>query len=143
VGTLYLLDTNILVHYVRGSAVWERLREEYQLLLIEPKPVICVVTVGEIRSLAYQWQWEEAKRSQMAFALGYFGIVNINTPDILESYALMDSYLERQGQSLGKNDLWIAATTQASGARLLTTDRDFDRLHPTFLDRDWIDPSTR
>lgn len=142
-GTLYLLDTNILVHYVRDSPVWARIRDEYQLLLIEPTPVICVVTVGELRSLAYQWEWEEKKRSQMEFALGYFGIVNIDTPDILEGYALIDSHLESRGQSLGKNDLWIAATTTASGARLITTDHDFDRLHGTFIDRDWIDPNTR
>ncbi|QEL15739.1 hypothetical protein PX52LOC_02674 [Limnoglobus roseus] len=119
------------------------MREEYQLLLIEPKPGICVVTVGELRSLAYQWAWEGTKRSQMEFALGYFEIVDVNDPRVLEYYAVMDSTLERQGQSLGKNDLWIAAATKATGARLLTTDRDFDRLSPTFLDRDWIDPNTR
>ena len=140
---LYLLDTNILVHYVRGSPVWARIREDYQLLLIEPKPIICVVTAGELRSLAYQWEWEAAKRSQMEFALGYFGVVAIDDPRIIEYYAVMDSDLERGGQPLGKNDLWIAAATKATGARLLTTDRDFDRLHPTFIDRDWIDPNTR
>jgi hypothetical protein len=33
---LYLLDTNILVHYVRASAIWERVEEmkHYE----EPKP---------------------------------------------------------------------------------------------------------
>jgi predicted nucleic acid-binding protein len=36
--------------------------------------------------------------------------------------------------------LWIAATAHATGARLLTTDHDFDHLDPTFLARDWIDP---
>jgi len=37
-------------------------------------------------------------------------------------------------------DLWIAATAHATGARLLTTDKDFDHLHPAFVQRDWIDP---
>lgn len=142
-GTLYVLDTNILVHFVRDSPVWARMREEYQLLLIEPKPQICVVTAGELRSLAHQREWQGMKLSQMEFALGYFRIVDINDPDVLEYYALTDAYLEEVGQPLGKNDLWIAAATQATEARLLTTDRDFDRLAPTFLDRDWIDPVTR
>lgn len=50
----YLLDTNILVQAVCGGEVWDRLRDEYQLLLIDPTPLICVVTVGELRSLAHQ-----------------------------------------------------------------------------------------
>ena len=43
---------------------------------------------------------------------------------------------------MGKNDLWIAATAMATGATLLTTDKDFDHLDPTFLTRDWIDPTS-
>ena len=43
---------------------------------------------------------------------------------------------------MGKNDVWIAATAAVTGATLLTTDRDFDRLTPQFLTRVWIDPDT-
>ena len=32
---------------------------------------------------------------------------------------------------MGKNDLWIAATTLVVGGVLLTTDADFDHLAPT------------
>ena len=45
---LYLLDTNILVHLVRGDSVWARARATYQPLLTEPRPIICVVTAGEV-----------------------------------------------------------------------------------------------
>ena len=45
------------------------------------------------------------------------------------------------GVPMGKNDVWIAATAHVTGARLLTTDRDFDHLDPTFLGRDWVDPA--
>ena len=37
---LYLLDTTILIHSVRLDATWTRIREEYQLLLIDPTPII-------------------------------------------------------------------------------------------------------
>ena len=43
---------------------------------------------------------------------------------------------------LDSNILWIAATAHATGARLLTTDRDFDTLDPHFLSRDWVNPAT-
>jgi tRNA(fMet)-specific endonuclease VapC len=44
------------------------------------------------------------------------------------------------GTPVGENDTWIAATAHVTGARVLTTDTDFDSLDPTFLARDWIDP---
>lgn len=38
--------------------------------------------------------------------------------------------------------MWIAATVAVRRGTLLTTDRDFDRLAPRFLTREWIDPDT-
>jgi tRNA(fMet)-specific endonuclease VapC len=52
----------------------------------------------------------------------------------------MDSFLKRNGRAVGDNDVWIAACASAADATLLTTDRDFDLLHGTYLDRVWIDP---
>jgi predicted nucleic acid-binding protein len=52
----------------------------------------------------------------------------------------MDFYLQKSGKSIEQNDMWIAATATASGAHLLTTDKDFDPLYPAYLDRTWIDP---
>ena len=138
--TLYSLDTNILVHCVREDATWAEIREEYQLLLIEPTPVISIVTVGELRSLARQWQWGEAKLDRMEFALGYFRVMAVESPVIVDVYAEIDSYFQLRGRKLGKNDLWIAATTNYLDATLLTTDRDFDELDPLFLKRDWVSP---
>jgi tRNA(fMet)-specific endonuclease VapC len=140
VPTLYLLDTNVLVHYVRASEVWTRVRDKYQPLTTDPRPVVSVVSVGEIRSLALQWKWGAKKLDQMDYALGFFKILTIHEPDLIRAYATIDAYCEESGQPLGKNDVWIAATAGVTGAHLLTTDRDFDRLAPRFLARDWIDP---
>jgi predicted nucleic acid-binding protein len=57
-----------------------------------------------------------------------------------ELYAEIDTYLRRAGKAVEQNDIWIAATSIASGAHLLTTDKDFDPLCPSYLDRTWIDP---
>lgn len=51
---LYLLDTNVLVHYLRGDSTGDFIRQKYNLLLHEPKPLLSVVTDGELRSLARQ-----------------------------------------------------------------------------------------
>lgn len=62
------------------------------------------------------------------------------------SVALLPRYLlhSRQlGRPMGENDVWIAAAARVTNTRLLTTDHDFDPLHPTMLQRDWIDPASR
>jgi predicted nucleic acid-binding protein len=137
---LYLLDTNILVHLIRGDAVWLRVRAIYQPLLIDPRPLLSVVSVGELRSLALQFNWQAEKLDQMEFYLGYFQRISIDDPEILRAYAVIDAHGHRTGPPLGKNDVWIAATASVLRARLLTTDKDFDRLDPLFLSHDWIDP---
>jgi tRNA(fMet)-specific endonuclease VapC len=140
-GELYLLDTNILVHFVRNDSSWAKVRDEFQLFAIEPTPWISVVTSGELRSLAYQHSWGSTKSEQMEFALGYFVEIPIQAEKLVRAYALIDAHFQKQGQALGKNDLWIAATAHITGAKLLTMDHDFDAMHGLFLNREWIDPS--
>src|SRR4051794_23193088 len=132
---LFLLDTNVLVHFVRADAVWTRIRTSYQLFAAEPRPLVSIVTAGELRSLALQFNWGKAKLDQMEFCLGYFDQIPIESQQLVETYAVIDAHFQKKGQPLGKNDLWIAATATATGARLLTTDRDFDALDPLFLSR--------
>ena len=137
---LYLLDTNILVHQVRRDAVGERIQKIYSPLLADPRPLISVVTEGELRSLGFQLGWGQEKTDQAHFLLTYFQRTTIETEEILQAYALIDTFSERMGRSMGKNDLWIAATAHVTGATLLTTDKDFDHLEGQFLKREWIDP---
>lgn len=87
--SLYLLDTNILVHLIRRDAIGLRIHRLYQPLLIEPHPILCVVSAGELRSLAYQLQWGKQKTEQARFLLNYFEIVSIDDPDILEAQTLV------------------------------------------------------
>ncbi|MDX1931214.1 MAG: type II toxin-antitoxin system VapC family toxin [Capsulimonadales bacterium] len=135
---LHLADTNILVHYLRMDATGQVIRSKYDLLMATTKPVLSVVTEGEILSLAYQFGWGTKRVDQMRYLLAYFGRAPIDTPAMLEAYALIDSYSERIGRTMGKNDVWIAATAHVTGAVLLTTDNDFDHLMPLFLTRESV-----
>jgi len=136
-----LLDTNILIHYVRGDELWEAIRADYQLLLIEPKPIISIVNAAELRSLALQFQWGPAKLDKMEFLLGYLDEMFIDSREMVDAYSTIDAHLSKVGHKIGKNDLWIAATAYLNDATLLTTDRDFDPLDPLFLKREWIPPT--
>jgi predicted nucleic acid-binding protein len=53
---------------------------------------------------------------------------------------MIDAYCESIGHRMGKNDIWIAAAANVTGAMVVTTDKDFDHLQPDFLTVHWIDP---
>ena len=137
----YFLDTNLLVHLIRGDGVGRYLIDKYSLYTIEPRPMISDVSEGELRSLALLWNWGPQKQSQMQFLLGYFWRIAINEAAVFEAYAAIDVFGKSHGHSMGKNDLWIAASAHAYQAHLLTTDKDFNHLHAVFLLRDYLDPA--
>ena len=141
--TRYFLDTNILVQFVRNSNLWQQIRDTYQPLVSNPTPFISVVSIGELRSLAIQWHWGDQKLEQVEFCLSFFQSQTIDNPTLIRAYATIDAYAESIGESMGKNDHWIAATAAVTGSCLLTTDRDFDKLHSRFLQRIWIDPAMK
>jgi tRNA(fMet)-specific endonuclease VapC len=130
---LYLLDTNILVHLVREDRTGEEIKAKYAPYTKDPKPLICAVTDGELRSLSLQFSWGSLKMNKMNFALDYFGRVPIEPKDVMEAYAAIDFFSKSQGIKMGKNDVWIASAAYTSGSRLLTTDDDFDHLDSAFV----------
>lgn len=137
----YLLDTNILVHFVRQDAIWAKLRTRFNLLLADLTPVISIVSAGELRSLAIQNEWKSKKIDQMEFVLGYFPQIPLVDDGLVRAHATLDAGLMDRGLRLGKNDLWIAATTVFTDSFLLTTDKDFLTLIETGFPGERIDPS--
>ena len=136
-----ILDSNILLHYVRQSTLAEVIEARYTLLTAEPIPILSIVTEGEMRALALQLAWGARRRQLLDDLLDYFTIIPLPFSRVVAVYAEIDDYSRRSGATMGKNDLWIAATASVTGTRLLTTDKDFDHLHGVYLERDWIDPT--
>ena len=139
----FLPDTNILVHYARRSPLYLRIEASYGLAHCIPPPIISIVTRGETLSLAAQFGWGQTRREELQQIMSRFVTINLDTPGLVEAYAELDAYSLSIGRKIGDNDLCIAATARVTNALLLTTDRDFDHLHPAFLQRDWIDPNTK
>jgi tRNA(fMet)-specific endonuclease VapC len=140
-ATQYLLDTNILLAYVRLNRLYTATETAYALLTTTPVPAVSVVVEGEIRAFAEEFAWGAAKRRVMEDLLAYFTTIPLPFGSVIEDYVRVSEYSRKRGRVLGKNDLWIAATAVATGATLLTTDRDFDHLDPDLLTRHWIDPT--
>lgn len=138
--TLYLLDTNIILHYARRSMVQQKMEPEYRLLSRSEVALISYVSEAEARTMAAYREWGKPALTQLEFVLEAFRIVPIEHEEILKAYTEVDVYSRKQGIKMGKNDLWIAATVRITGAILLTTDMDFDHLDGVLIAREWVDP---
>jgi len=141
---LYLLDTGVLLVLVRGQAIGKHIERTYGLSRLPQRPLASVVSKAEIRSLAQRNGWGDAKRAVLENLLANVVIVDINTDDVINAYVEIDSFshqLAGGARTMGKNDLWIAATARVTKARLLTTDTDFDHLDNAMITRDYIDPN--
>lgn len=142
-SSLVLLDTSILIHLLKATALGTRVAGEHGLRSRGDRPLLSIVSVGEALAFAKKRGWGEAKVTKLRELIQQLVIVDINPTEVLESYASIDAFCERQGRQLGKNDLWIAATAAATGALLLTADKDFDPLHGSLLNRAWYDPEEK
>lgn len=139
----YLLDTNILLVYLRATAQRDIIEQRYDPFGSANNPIISVVNVGEIKSIAKRNYWGHKRLALLDEILNELIITDINSEDVIEMYAEIDAFsqgklkdkpLATSARNMGKNDLWIASTAAVIGATLLTSDRDFDHLHDQYLD---------
>jgi tRNA(fMet)-specific endonuclease VapC len=141
--TRYLLDTNVVLSLIRANPLGQWLDTTYRLSDAPTRALISVVTVGELMSFAYQAKgWGPAKRTRYESLLQELVWIDINEAAVVDNYAQIDCFGIATGRTMSKNDVWIASCARVTGATLLTTDKDFDHLHGTWIDRIWIDPNT-
>lgn len=131
--SLVLFDTSILVHVLRGSPAGKRAYDDAEQISGAERPLVSVVTLGEMQSLATRLMWGPKKLNALDELLRNVVVVDINNPPIITRYAELDVWSQARGRKMGKNDLWIAATASVTGATLMTLDGDFEPLHPVHL----------
>jgi tRNA(fMet)-specific endonuclease VapC len=137
----YVLDTSIVLALLRDNALGKAIDRAYALSSSLRRNLVSIVSVGELLSIAHRAGWGSAKRSSLETSLHELVWIDINDRSILDTYASIDSFSLSAGKRMGKNDLWIAASAAVTGAILMTTDTDFDHLHPQKIQRIWIDPA--
>lgn len=140
-AALVLLDTNVFVNLVRGNQVGWYLEKEYNLSKRPERPLLSSVVCGEIKGLAKYWEWGSKKLDKLEKILAELVLVSAGESPVIDAYAALYAQLTPAGIKLGENDLWIAATAQAAGATLLTTDSDFDRLPADTVSVERVDPN--
>jgi tRNA(fMet)-specific endonuclease VapC len=138
---LLLLDTNVVLHVVRGNEIGRRVDSIFHIRHRTERPLISIVSIGECLALARHWNWGAAKLSLLEELLRELVIVDIQSREVLDRFAELYTWSRAHGRALGDNDLWIAATAAAASAHLITTDADFDPLHPHHVRRTYVPSS--
>lgn len=138
----YLLDTNVLIHLIRGQNIGRQIASHFGLYGDDVELFVCVVSVGEILALGKLWGWDNGRLGMVRYIIDQTTVVDINNQGVLRVYSELDCHSKQNGRKMGKNDVWIAAAARLNSLLLLTCDQDFEHLCPSHLERVLIDQST-
>ncbi len=136
-----LFDTNILLLYIRKDPQWQTVYKKFDVE--NTLNCLSVVSLGELYALALRNNWGEKRLQQIEQIKQNFTIIDINIEPIIHRYADIDAFsqgkhpsvfLSGSSRTMGKNDLWIAATASIYDLILLTSDGDFNHLNSVFLE---------
>gem|GEM_PF-257495 len=142
--TDFVLDTNIVLHYSRkNSPVAAQVEADYGIRAARFRPMICAVTLGEMRAFAQGWPADRVESLEaildesLEAILDELLVIDIHRDDVLSEYARLHKFSAdgkelaekgARGRNISHNDLWIAAAANAVDATVLTTDADLIRL---------------
>lgn len=139
----FVIDTNILLHYLRGKERYRNYEQQLQLFSGEKRIFISSVSLGELEGFRVRQKWGEPKKQKLREILSGLFVIDVSAAasDLLTAYGTLLAFSKnahpekKLGRSIGigNNDLWIAATAYTLGATLVSTDGDFDHLHKTFI----------
>jgi tRNA(fMet)-specific endonuclease VapC len=144
----YVWDTNIIILSSKYPAFLENLDKQYNFFSGANTLYISAVSIGEVHAFALRNRWGDRRLTEMAKILKVAKPISItDDPTLIKMYAEIDVYsqskhptltLATSARKMGKNDLWIAATTAVHKAILLSTDNDFNHLDGLFIAFDKI-----
>ena len=123
----YMLDTNTFSYVAKGNS--PAARAEFRRLAEDPDAQLCisVITEAEVR---YGMEKRAISAARRAAIEGLFAILEILPWGSEEAavYAKILPVLEAQGIGISLMDLLIGVHAAASGAVLVTHDRNFSRI---------------
>jgi len=132
----YLLDTNICIYIAkqRPLEVYQRLSE-----LNVGDVGMSLITFGELRFGAQKSQHQEIALEKLNKLVRYIPVI-LPTEETAEKYAIIRSFLEKNVQPIGNNDLWIAAHALSLNTIMVTNNtKEFIKV-PDLLLENWVNP---
>ena len=115
---LFLLDTSVIIHLVRGTEVCQRILRLYDLIHCQPRPLVSVVSLAEVRVLAEVNHWGERKRQALERTLQSLVVVDIHHPLVIDAYVRIDLHARQHPRVHG---IWARTIFGSQPARLQPT----------------------
>jgi tRNA(fMet)-specific endonuclease VapC len=129
----WLLDTNIFIAALKqDSRVLERLET------IHPEQlVLSPVVLGELELGVQKSRWVERNQQRLDELVAGLSLMALDAR-VARAYGLIRARLERAGQIIGANDLWIAAQAVAMEVTLVTDNvGEFERVEGLAIEN-WL-----
>ncbi len=131
----YLLDTNICIYIAKGHPL--PVRERFDRHSVN-ELAMSTITLGELRFGAEKSQ----ARTRALATIEQLAQMIQPSPlpmEAAEHYGDIRAVLQKQGQPIGNNDLWLAAHARAEGWVLVTNNaREFERV-PRLQVENWVE----
>lgn len=117
--TNYLIDTNILIRFLKGQTELFDLFDELENLFISS------ISVGE---LMYGAALSSKKDFNTEVYSDFCDCLNLLVPDadVAKNYGKVKAELKAKGHPIPENDIWIVATAISANLTLITADSDFE-----------------
>jgi tRNA(fMet)-specific endonuclease VapC len=131
---MYFLDTNICVYYLKGKYLSI---EEYFRKIPYNEIKIPIIVKAELLFGIEKSEQKEKNRNVFDNFMKTFEVINLND-DALNYYAEIRAELEKSGNIIGSNDLFIASIVLAHNGILITHNvTEFDRIQKLKIE-DWV-----
>lgn len=132
---MYMLDTNILVDFMRGRSrlIYDNLRASDASLFEVP-----IVVKAELLLGAEKANNPERERHKVETLLFPYKVVPFDD-ECAYQYARIRATLEKEGNTIGSNDYLIAASALARSAILVTNNADEFKRVPGLSVEEWAE----
>ena len=126
----YLLDTNVIIDYLRG-------KKKIEAKFLEQGSAISIITRAELYYGAYKSKAPEENLKKIKSMLQELTIETINlNENILNIYGQLKAGLEEKGKKLDEFDLLIAASALSDNLILITRNKKHFQRIPQLKLRD-------
>ena len=121
-----LLDTNIVI------AVFAKEKAVLDKLDLTPEVYLPATVVGELFFAASKSERVRSNLERLESFVADCGIIECGV-SVAREYGNIKADLESRGMMIPENDIWIAASSLASGVPLVARDEHFERVRDLVL----------
>ncbi|EIM78567.1 twitching motility protein PilT [Nitritalea halalkaliphila LW7] len=140
-----LLDTSVILHYMRDDELSRNLEATYHLVS-DPSKIILLtaISIGEIEGFFLRKSYGVKQTERWRKLVEKSIILNIDGKDnkLMKAYAEIQAFCQSnhpalkpgKSKTIEQNDMWIAAIAHVTQATLFSKDSDFEHLNGVFVD---------